>query len=302
MASRNEKVKTLAEAASVIQDGDTVTFSGISLSDHPVAFAHEMIRQRKRNLEIAGSGAWYVNNLLIGAGCVDRMLVVADSAEVGGTAPAFRRAVERGDLAVEDYSYYAIACRFMAASLGLPFMSTKSMLGSDMLRRIGFEKHNKFRIMKSPFDGEKVVLVPPLSPDVAVIHAHQADREGNVQMVGPTALVDEQARASKAVIVTVEKIVDHKVLQKRPELTIIPGFMVDAIVRVHYGAHPTSLYPYYDYDIDHMKYAFDQSREERTFEKYLEKFVYGVDTHDEYLERIGGIKKLRRLRSNLFRV
>jgi len=301
MTARNSKAKTLAEAVKLVRDGDSITFSGLSLSDHPVAFSHEMIRQRKRNLEIAGSGAWHVNNLLIGAGCVDKILVIADSAEVGGTAPAFQRAAESGDLAVEDYSFYAIATRFGAAAVGLPFLPTKSMLGSDMLRRTGIEKQRKFRIMKCPFTGEKVVLLPALIPDVAVIHAHQADEEGNVQMLGPTGLVDEQARASKTVIVTVEKIVSTRIVQKHPELTIIPGFMVKAIVRVPYGAHPTSLYPYYDYDLDHMKYAFDQSKDEKAFEEYLKIFVYDVDSHNDYLQRIGGSRRLRQLKSNISR-
>lgn len=299
MRSTNEKMKELAEAAKLIHNGDTVTFSGISLSDHPVAFAHEMIRQRKRNLEIAGSGAWFVNNLLIGAGCVDRMLVVADSAEVGGTAPAFRRAVENGKLAVQDYSLYAIACMFTASAIGVPFLPTKSMLGSDMLRHTQQSKHKKLHVMKCPFTNERVVLVPALKPDVAVIHAHQADQEGNVQMLGPIGLVDEQARASRKVIVTVERIVSCDITKKRPELTIIPSFLVDAVVKVPYGAHPTALFACYDYDLEHLKHAFEQSRNEQTFKRYLKDVVYNVHSHHEYLRRIGGLKRLRELKANL---
>jgi len=296
--TRSEKIKTVAEAARLINDGDTVTFSGISLSAHPVALAHEIIRQRKRNLEIAGSGAWHVNNLLAGAGCVDRMIVVADSTEIGGVAPAVRRAVEKGDIRVEDYSYFAVASRFMAAAIGVPFLPTKSMLGSDMLRKTWLEEGKKFRIMKCPFSGEKVLLVPALKPDVAIIHAHYADEDGNVQMVGPTALADEQSRASAKVVVTVEKLVRRDAISNRPELTIIPSFVVDAIVEVPYGAHPTALYAYYDYDIDHLRYALEQSRDEEKFEAYLDEFVYGVDSHRGYLKCVGGSKKLSELRVN----
>ena len=302
MRSKNsEKIRTLAEAAKLIHDGDTITFSGISLSAHPVALAHEIIRQRKRKLEIAGSGAWHVNNLLVGAGCVNRMAIVADSPEIVGVAPAITRAVENRHLTVEDYSYYAMACRFAAAAMGVPFLPTKSMLGSDMLRHTWLEKGKKFRIMKCPFSGEKVVIVPALKPDVAVIHAHHADEEGNVQMQGPTGLVDEQARASNKVIVTVEKIVSKKVTQRRPELTVIPSFIVDVIAHVPYGAHPTSLYDHYDYDITHLTYALQQSRDEADFKAYLDEFVHGVDNHADYLERIGGSKKLLQLRANLRR-
>lgn len=296
MSPKNsDKVKTLPEAAMLINDGDTITFSGISISDHPVALAHELIRQKKRNLEIAGSAAWYVNNLLIGAGCVDKIIIIADSTEIGGVAPALRRAVEKGYLTVEDYSFYAIACRFMASAIGVPFLPTKSMLGSDMLRNTWLEEGKKFLIMECPFSGERVVLVPALKPDVAVIHAQYADEDGNVQILGPTALIDEQARASSKVIVTVEKIVSKVFTRNRPELTIIPSFIVDAIVEVPYGAHPTSLYDYYDYDIDHLKYSYDQSRDEDKFKRYLDEFVFEVDNHLGYLERIGGLEKLLQL-------
>ena len=300
MRPRNsEKTRTVSEAAKLIRDGDMVTFAGISLSAHPVALAHEIIRQRRRNLEIVGSGAWHVNNLLIGAGCVDKMLIAADSTEIGGAAPAFRRAVEKGNLLVEDYSYYAIACRLMAAAIGVPFLPTKSMLGSDMLRYTSLEEGRKFRMMECPFSGEKVVLLPALKPDVAVIHAHQADEDGNVQMLGPTGLTSEQSRASRKVIVTVEKIVSKDMIQRRPELTVIPSFVVDAIVEAPYGAHPTALHRCYDYDIDHLKYALEKSRNEEDFRAYLDQFVYEVDDHRGYLKRIGGAKRLRRLRQSL---
>lgn len=294
-SNTNNKIKTLSDAVKLISNGDAVTFNGISLSSHPVAITHEIIRQKKRNLVIAGSAAWHVNNLLIGAGCVDRMMIIADSAEIGGTAPALKRAVEKGKLTVEDYSFFAMACRFKAAALGIPFIPTKSMLGSDMLRHLWLEEETKFHLMECPFSGEKVVLLPALNPDVAVIHAQHADEEGNVQMLGPTGLIDEQARSSKIVIATVENIVSNAVIRKRPELTIIPSFIVNAVVEVPYGAHPTSLHAYYDYDIDHLKYAFEQSKDEDKFYEYLNEFVFGVNDQIGYLERIGGIRKLQEL-------
>jgi len=297
--TNGDKIKTVGEAMKMVNDGDTVTFSGISVSAHPVALAHEIIRQRKHSLELAGSGAWHVNNLLIGAGCVDRMIIIADSAEIGGGAAVLHRAVEKRRLTVEDYSYFAIASRFAAAAIGLPFMPTKSMLGSDMLRHSWLEEGKKFHKMDCPFSGEKVVLLPALKPDVAFIHAQYADEDGNVQMLGPTALTDEQSRASTKVVVTVEKIVSKRFIERRPELTVIPSFIVDAVVELPYGAHPTALFGCYDYDLDHLKYALEQSRDEETFRRYLEDFVYGTANHTEYLKQMGGPKKLRRLRASL---
>jgi len=300
MNRRNsDKIRTVGEAVKMVDDGDTVTFSGISVSGHPVALAHEIIRQRKQKLQLAGSGAWHVNNLLIGAGCIDRMIVIADSAEIGGGAPVLHRAVEKGQLTVEDYSYFAVASRFAAAAMGLPFMPTKSMLGSDMLRHTWLEEGKKFHKMDCPFSGEKVILLPALKPDVAFIHAQYADEEGNVQVLGPTALTDEQSRASSKVVVAVEKIVSKRFTERRPELTVIPSFIVDAVVELPYGAHPTALFGCYDYDLDHLKYAIEQSRDEESFRRYLEDFVYGTANHADYLKRIGGPKKLRRLRANL---
>lgn len=292
-----DKIKTLQEAVKLINNGDTITFSGMGIKSQPVAVAHELIRQRKRNLEIAGSGAWVANNLLMGAGCVDRLIIVGvEFVEYGGLLPTLRRGVESGQLIVEDYSYYAFACRLMAAAIGVPFFPTKSMLGSDLLRWL--EEKKKFHIMECPFSGEKVVLVPALKPDVAVIHAPWADREGNVQWLGPTDLIDEQARASKKVIVTVEKIVSEATIRKRPELTILPSFLVDAIVKVPFGAHPTGVLGIYDYDSEHWKYVFEQSKDEQNLSRYLTDFVYGVGSHSAYLERIGGPSKLRQLRAN----
>lgn len=289
------KVMSLADATNIIADGDIVTFGGISVRAQPVAVAHEMIRQRKKHIEIAGSAAWHVNNLLIAAGCVDKMLVIADSVEFGGVLPAFKRAVEKGSLIVEDYSYFAFASRLMAAAIGVPFLPIMSMLGSDMLRENWLEEKNKFRMLKCPFSGESVVLVPALSPDVAVIHAQYADLEGNVQVLGPTDLIDEQARSSKKVIVTVEKLISKALTQRRPELTVVPSFLVDAVAKVPFGAHPTAVYGFYDYDLDHMKYAYEQSRDQHGFSRYISEFIYCAGNHREYLRRIGGFKRIRKL-------
>lgn len=293
-----DKVKTLKEAVKLVSDGDSIAFSGLGISAHPVAFAHELIRQGKRNLEIAGSCAWIDNVLLIGAGCVNRMMVLADLLEFKGVIPGFRRAVEKGELKVEDYSFLAYASRLMAAAMGVSFLPTKSLLGSDMLRQVGVDEANKFRVMKCPFTGEKVVLVPALKPDVAVIHAHQADEDGNVQLFWPTVLADEQARASTKVIVTVEKIVDRAIIRRMPEKTTIPSFVVDAIVEIPYGAHPTAMNPYYDCDMNHFLYVYEQSKCEEKFKQYLNEFIFGVDSHQGYIERVGGVKKILQLRNN----
>jgi len=122
------------------------------------------------------------------------------------------------------------------------------------------------------------------------------DEEGNVQVLGPTALIDEQARASKKVIVTVEKIIDSSEIIRRPELTVIPSFIVDVIVEVSFGSHPTAMHAYYDYDIEHLEHVLQQSKTQKTLDNYLDEFVYEVNDHSEYLALIGGKDKQKQLR------
>jgi len=141
------------------------------------------------------------------------------------------------------------------------------------------------------------VLVQSIQPDVAVIHASRADREGNTQIFGTTSIVDEQARASKKVVVSVEELVEPSEIVRRPELTILPGFIVDAVVEIPYGAHPAGMYRYYNYDHEHIQYYWNQSRQQETFQQYLEDYVFGPKNHWQYLEKIG-IRKLMALRAD----
>jgi hypothetical protein len=204
--------------------------------------------------------------------------------------------VERGEIEVEDYSHFAITSRLVAAGLGLPFMPVKSMAGTDLMGRRGFET-DKARPLACPFTGEPVLLVPAARPDVAVIHVARSDQDGNSQLFGYTAVVEEQARAAQRVIVTAEEVVEDSVIRAQPELTLLPGFLVDAVVEVPFGAHPTGMYRYYDPDFEFMRDYYAASRDPAAFRAHLEEWVLAPADHWAYLEKLG-LRRLLALRSD----
>jgi acyl CoA:acetate/3-ketoacid CoA transferase alpha subunit len=208
----------------------------------------------------------------------------------------FCRGVEQGTIEVEDYSHFAITSRLVAAGLGLPFLPIKPMAGTDLLATRTFET-DKARPFACPFTGEPVLLVPAVRPDVAVLHAARADREGNCQLFGYLSVVEEQARAAARVIVTVEEIVEDAVIRRQPELTVLPGFLVDAVVEVPFGAHPTGMYRYYDPDFAFLQRYYDASRDAEAFRRHLDATVFQVPDHWAYLQMIG-VRRLMELRAD----
>jgi acyl CoA:acetate/3-ketoacid CoA transferase alpha subunit len=255
-----------------------------------------MIRQGKRNLELTSMGECWAADFLSGAGRLRRVRLSNYMFEGFGRCMNFSRSVQEGSLQVEDYSHFGITSRLFAAALGLSYLPTKVMAGTDIVRIKSFDE-DKYKLVPCPFTGEEYVTVRAISPNVALIHASRADATGNVQIIGNTSIIDEQARASKRVIVSVEEIVDRREIAKRPEATILPSFMVDAVVELPFGAHPAGMYRYYNYDTEHIRYYWECTRSEESFETYLEEYVFGPKTHWEYLEKIG-IERLMALRAD----
>ncbi|MFB0505236.1 MAG: CoA transferase subunit A, partial [Thermodesulfobacteriota bacterium] len=233
-----------------------------------------------------------------------------DAIEVsyGGTARfspgggiRFKKAIEGGKIRFEDYTNFQMTLRFLAGAMGLPFMPIRSLLGTDVVKKWGFDEafrksnpripEKKMAVVENPFarDGtdEKVVLVPAINPDVTLIHAQQADRQGTVRIKGLTYTDAEQAKAAKYLIVSCEEVVETETIRENPDQNQIPFFMVDAIVVVPYGAHPTACYGYYDYDPYHLNLYREMAPDDRTFRQYLDEYVLGVKSHDNYLEKIG---------------
>jgi|Deesub1362A_J573_1020465.scaffolds.fasta_scaffold00191_63 acyl CoA:acetate/3-ketoacid CoA transferase alpha subunit len=283
------KMISLKDATKMVKDGDTVALGGFSVSRRVGAFARELVRKGVKNLTLVGTNLSFAMDMLVGAGCVKRVECGTGNLERFGVAYNFRYAVEQGELEVEDYSHLAMTTRFLAAELGLPFLPTRTFLGSDLMKYQSGSTP-KYVEMKCPFSGDKVLLLPALKPDVAVIHANAVDELGNVVIYGSYFHDLHIARAAETVIVTAERVISSEYIRNNPYMNLIPYVYVDAIVEVPLGAHPTACYMEYDYDEKHMREYQDYARNKR-FNEYLDKYVYSVDSNEEYLEKIGGMKR-----------
>lgn len=293
-----DKIKTIKEAVKLIRNRDVVGCGGFSVSRCPIALTHEMIRQQKRNLTLVGSNLSFQMDLLVGAGCVKRCESGTGNLERFGIAYCFRRACERGELEMEDHSHLAMASRFLAGEMGLPFMPLRSWLGSDLLKQHP-STAKKYAWVENPFNpGERVLLVPALNPDVSIVHAQRVDELGNIMLEGCLFHEPEMIRASRKVIVTCEEIVSSEETRRHPERTTIPYIYVTAVVKQPWGAYPTAVYGYYNYDEEHLNYYQRCARAGgEEYERYLNEYVRSVESFDEYLEKVGGMGRLSKLKT-----
>jgi glutaconate CoA-transferase subunit A len=263
-----------------IRDGDTIFVGGFGQCV-PFAIAHEIARQRKTSLTLCRTGADILFDLLIGAGCVGKVSFGYVGNPGIGLAHAFRRAVEKREIAVEDWTNFAMVLRLHAGALGVPFLPTATLFPGDLAGQVDI------RTVTCPFTGEELSAVPALNPDVAIIHAHCADEDGNVQLFGLPGDTLEGANASRRVICTVEEIISRDVVRSRPDRTILPGFRVNAVSLVPWGAHPSYVDGIYDRD-DEFYQAWDKiSRTPESLSAWLEREVFGSAGFEEYVERLG---------------
>jgi glutaconate CoA-transferase, subunit A len=296
---RVSKVVSLAEAAVLVQDGDHVALSGFACARNATAFSHELIRQSRRDLTLSACILGLDADLLVGAGAVKRLVYGGGSLDRYGPIFCVNRAYEQNKVVAEYYSSLAVTFRYLAGALGIPFMPIKSMMGSDLLTRLKEETApDNVREMDDPFTGEHVVLVRAMQPDVAVLQVQMCDAEGNARIYGPKWENAEAARAAKKVVVITEDLVPVDVIRQQPELTVVPGFHVDAVVHLPFGAHPTSLYKYYDHDEEHLKLYVSKARSEAGIQEYIDEYVLGAKDHLDYLEKVGGLRHLSTLKAD----
>ena len=279
------KVRSMRDAvAELVRDGDTLAIEGFT---HLISFAagHEVIRQRKRDLTLCRLTPDVIYDQMVGAG-VARKLVFSWMGNPGvGSLHAIRRRVEHDDpapLELEEYSHFGMVGRYTAGAAKLPFWPLRSYFETDLPR-----VNPNIRPVASPFGGEAVFAVPPLNPDVAVVHAQRADRHGNTQIWGLTGCQKEAAFAAARVIVVVEELVDEEVVRADPNRTLIPGIKVDAVVVCPRGAHPSYAQGYYDRD-NRFYLEWDAvSRDPQRLSAWLEEWVHGTGSHAEYVEKLG---------------
>jgi glutaconate CoA-transferase, subunit A len=242
-----DKRTTLAEAAALVRDGDVVAIGGCCYSRTPWAMLLEVLRAGPTDLTLARNLMCYEAELFLARGAATRLI----SSWVGiglrwGTPKVFREFVERDPGIYEEWSHLTFGLRILAASMGMPFLPSASLLGSDLLGRTPAKE------LVCPFTGQLLVAVPALVPDVALIHAQTADASGNVQVDGPAYMDLELARAAKTVIVTAEEIVPAEAIVRQAERTIVPAFVVDAVVEVPFGAYPHECHGRYEADFAHF--------------------------------------------------
>ena len=299
------KIMSAAEAVRrLVSDGALVGMGGQSIGRSPMCIYHEMIRQKKKDLTLVGCNLSIPMDMMVGLGLVRRTELGTGNLERFGTTHCWRRAIEQGELENEDYSHLAMVTRFLGGEMGLPFMPIQSLLGSDILYKKSKGTDKKFEIIRNPWNAdEEVVLLPSLNPDVSIVHAQKADEMGNLIIEGFLAHEPEMIRASQTVIASCEEIISSDEVRRYPERTTIPYIYVSAVVHQPWGAHPTSVYRYYQNDGEHMREYQKCAREGgQAFQHYLEKYIYSCSAFDEYLEKVGGLKTYHRLRREMMEV
>lgn len=280
------KVVSLKEAISHIEDNQMVAIGGSLIRRHPMAAVYEIIRQRKKNLTVV---AWSSGNdvdILAAAGCIKEVQTSYVGLQNFGLAYNFRRRVEAGEIRVLEQSESIAKEKFRAGGSGLTFAITKTPLGTSLMDHPAYQHR-----VQCPFTGEEYVAIEAYQPDVAIIHGHYADTEGNIHIPNRRMMdneIDQMiAKSAKKVIVTVEQIVSNQFIRHRPHDTFLPGIFVDYVVEVPYGCHPNSCDARYDYDEKHLKEYQVLARDQEKFQSYLDEYVYGVEDHAGYLEKIG---------------
>lgn len=281
-----------------VPDGAVVFIGGFG---HLVPFAagHELIRQKRRRLTLCRTGTDILFDQLIGAGCVAKVIFGYLGNPGVGISHAFRRAVDGGNIEVEEWTNFTMLLRLHAARLGVPFLPTRVLSAGDVPTAAA-----DARPVQCPFTGEALQAVPALAPDVALIHAQRADEDGNVQMWGIDGDSREGALASRRVIATVEEIVGRDVVRASPERTIVPAHRVAAVCLARGGAHPSYVQGYYSRD-DQNFFDYDRvSRKPEELLAYLDRYVHQVSSREDYLrlldpallERLGMSKILEAVR------
>jgi glutaconate CoA-transferase subunit A len=279
------KVTSMRDAvAELVRDGDAVAIEGFT---HLICFAagHEIIRQGKRDLTLCRLTPDVIYDQMIGAG-VAKKLVFSWLGNPGvGSLHAIRRRIERADpapLEIEEYSHFGMICRYVAGASNLPFFPIRSYFESDLPKA-----NPRIVPIESPYGDGTVYGVPPLKPDVTIVHAQRADAEGNAQIWGVLGCQKEAAFAADRVIVVVEELVDETVVRRDPNRTVIPGLIVDAVVVEPKACHPSYAQGYYDRD---NRFYLDWdviSRDAASLDAWLKEWVFDLSSHTDYVEKLG---------------
>jgi glutaconate CoA-transferase subunit A len=303
---------SLPEAISLIKDGDMLTFSGFTIWRRPMAAIYEIIRQGKKNLHLVEVNGGTHDDMLIGAGCVKIWESCWIGHELYGKIGGnFSRKVEEGAIICEDYSHVQMLFRLAAGAQGLPFLPTYSALGSDilnpeydMLGKAGLRDGSnpkipplKYEIYKEQFTGTEIALIPAAQPDWCIAHVSMAGTEGTIRVAGQKYSDEEAIKASDKVIVIAEQIVPEEYIRREPERNLIPPHLVDYIVELPWGSHPTGCFGSYEADGAFIKDFFNRTRTQEGFDAWADEWILGVKDFEAYLNKLG-VSRLETLRAS----
>jgi glutaconate CoA-transferase, subunit A len=285
--------------ATFVHDGDYLVVGGFGAVRAPMAAVHEIVRQGRKNLGLAGHTSTHDIQVLSVGAVYDRVdIAYVVGLEARGLSKACRTRFESGEVAVTEDSNHGLALRFKAAAMGVPFLPMRNTLGTDTFR------YGNGKVVQCPFTQKKVVLKPALYADVAIIHVHEADVYGNARFRGIQVSDLDVANSAKRVVITAERLIPHEEMVRSPESISIPYYLVDAVCEVPYGAYPVAMpYEYYS-DEDHLKEWLAVEQDPDRYQSFVDTYVYGCSDHNEYIARRGGgarMRDLRRIELNLDR-
>jgi len=286
------KVMDVKEAVSkYIHDGDYLAVGGFGGVRIPTAALHEIVRQKKRHLGLAGHTATHDFQILAAGECFDRVdIAYVVGLEARGVSRNARRYLESGRVKMVEWTNAGLAWRLKAASLGVPFLIGRQSLGADSF------KHSASKLIECPYTKEKFALFPALYPDIAIIHVHEADEFGNCTIRGATVADEDLARAAKHLIITCERLVSTETFRDNPNISAIPYFCVDAVCEVPFGSYPGNMPGEYYSDEHHLKEWLDAERDEEKFKQFIHDNIYSVSNFEEYLNMHGGLARIEQLR------
>lgn len=299
----SDKMMSMKEAvAKYVNDGDLVYLAGFT---HMIPFAagHEIIRQRRRNLTLARATPDIIYDQMIAAGCAKKLIFSYSGNPGVGSLRCFRRATEKPKikegqpapvdwkpLEIEEYTHFGLSGRLFAGATNMPFLPIRTNIGSDLPAN-----NPSIKIVRDPYTGDDVSVVPPLKPDISVVHVQRADRNGNAHIWGIIGEQKDAAFASKRVIISAEEIVDESVIRSDPNRTLVPDFVVHAVVHEPWCAHPSYVQGYYDRDNEFYMQWDEITKEHDTTMKYIDEWVLGIESRAEYVNKMPA-EKLKKLK------
>ncbi len=303
MNTNNTKVTNLTDAVkSYVKDGCHLSIGGFTINRNPMAAVYEIIRQKIKNIHLyAHSNGQGVDELIGSKSLTCLEIAYGGSGKFASTCIRFRKAAQDKSIKIEDYSNFQMALRFLAGSMGVPFLPTRSSFGTDIIKKWGFppefRKNNaklpnkKLIELDNPFgnwcDTRKVVLVPAINPDVTIIHVQKADYRGNCRIHGLSFADVEQAKSARHLIITCEELINDDALKNDPDRNQIPFIHADAVVHVPHGAYPTACYGYYDYDPVFLKEYAKIAKNDDKYHLYIQSQILGTLSHEDLMDKVG---------------